>query len=138
MNMSIAMIAAVCILFGPAQSSPGKATLLIVSRRDQRLRIVDPVTLRVLADAPVGSDPYEVIASADGTRAYVSNYSFGAFNTLTVIDLVHRKPLGTIDLGALRGPHGLATDLLGPFGSNLGCIGWLRYGPVHSNSAIIT
>jgi YVTN family beta-propeller protein len=39
--------------------------------------------------------------------AYISNYGGGAFNTLTVVDLVNRKPLSTIDPGALRGPHGL-------------------------------
>jgi YVTN family beta-propeller protein len=55
----------------------------------------------------VGDDPHEVIASADGKTAYVSNYGFGAFNTLAVIDLVAQKPLPPVDLGALRGPHGL-------------------------------
>lgn len=84
-----------------------KSTLLILSKRDQTLRIVDPVTLKILGTAPVGNDPHEVIASADGSKAYVSNYGFGAFNTLTVIDLVKKKPLPSIDLGALRGPHGL-------------------------------
>jgi YVTN family beta-propeller protein len=51
-----------------------------------------------------------VVASADGTTAYVSNYGFGAFHTLAVIDLVGQKPLAAIDLGALRGPHGLVFE----------------------------
>ena len=89
-----------------AQQAP-KSTLLILSKRDQTLRIVDPVTLKILGTAPVGNDPHEVIASTDGSKAYVSNYGFGAFNTLAVIDLVKKKPLPSIDLGALRGPHGL-------------------------------
>jgi DNA-binding beta-propeller fold protein YncE len=55
----------------------------------------------------VGNDPHEVIASTDGKTAYVSNYGGGAFNTLAVIDLIAQKPLSQIDLGALRGPHGL-------------------------------
>jgi YVTN family beta-propeller protein len=87
---------------GSAQS------ILVLSKRDHTLAIVDPATLRVTAKVPVGNDPHEVIASADGTTAYVSNYGFGAFNTLAVVDLVHAKPLPQIDLGALRGPHGLA------------------------------
>jgi len=41
-----------------------------------------------------------VIASADGKTAYVSNYGFGAYNTITVVDLVARKTVSTIDLGA--------------------------------------
>jgi YVTN family beta-propeller protein len=71
------------------------------------LAIVDPVTLQVVAHIPVGDDPHEVVASADGKTAYVSNYGFGAFHTLAVIDLVGQKQMPFIDLGALRGPHGL-------------------------------
>jgi len=56
---------------------------------------------------PVGNDPHEVIASSDGKLAYVSNYGSGAFNTLAVVDLVAHKTLTSVDLGALRGPHGL-------------------------------
>jgi len=84
-----------------------KQTLLALSKRDHTLSIVDPMTLKVLAKAPVGEDPHEVIASSDGKTAYVSNYGGGAYNTLAVIDLVAQKPLPSIDLGALRGPHGL-------------------------------
>jgi YVTN family beta-propeller protein len=55
----------------------------------------------------VGNDPHEGIASADGTTAYVSNYGGGAYNTLAVLDLVGQRALQSIDLGPLRGPHGL-------------------------------
>jgi len=90
-----------------AQSRPS-ASLLVLSKQDHTLAIVDPSSLQVTAKAPVGNDPHEVIASTDGRTAYVSNYGFGAFNTLAVIDLVAAMPLSPIDLGALRGPHGLA------------------------------
>jgi YVTN family beta-propeller protein len=89
-----------------AQSTP-TASLLVLSKQDHTLAIVDPSSLQVTAKAPVGNDPHEVIASADGTTAYVSNYGSGAFNTLAVIDLVAAKALPSVDLGALRGPHGL-------------------------------
>lgn len=84
-----------------------KDTILALSKRDHTLAIVDPATLKVIAKAPVGNDPHEVIASTDGKTAYVSNYGFGAYNTLAVIDLVDHRALPSIDLGALRGPHGL-------------------------------
>lgn len=90
-----------------AQTAP-KETLLALSKRDHTLAIVDPVSLKVIAKVPVGNDPHEVIAATDGRTAYVSNYGGGAYNTLAVIDLVGQKPLPQIDLGALRGPHGLA------------------------------
>jgi YVTN family beta-propeller protein len=82
-------------------------SLLVLSKGDHTLAIVDPGTLKVLGKAPVGEDPHEVIASSDGRFAYVSNYGGGAYNTLALIDLVERKSLGSIDLGPLRGPHGL-------------------------------
>jgi len=85
----------------------GDDRLLILSKNDQLLSIVDPGTLKILTRIPTGPDPHEIVASDDGTRAYISNYGGGAYNTLTVIDLVNGKSLGTVDLGALRGPHGL-------------------------------
>jgi YVTN family beta-propeller protein len=85
----------------PAQS------LLVLSKQDHTLAIIDPTTLQVIAKAPVGDDPHEVIASTDGRTAYVSNYGSGSFHTLAVIDLIGHKPLPQVDLGPLRGPHGL-------------------------------
>lgn len=90
-----------------AQSAP-KRSLLALSKRDHTLSIVDPDTLRVIAKAPVGPDPHEVIASDDGKTAYVSIYGGGRYHSLSVIDLVGKKALPDIDTGALNGPHGLA------------------------------
>lgn len=90
-----------------AQTAPGSA-LLILAKEDNSLLIVNPVDLKVTARLPVGPDPHEVIASPDGTTAYISNYGGGLYNTLTVVDLAAKKVLPAIDLGALRGPHGLA------------------------------
>ena len=89
-----------------AEDTPANA-LLILAKQDGMLLIVDPANLRVIAHIPVGKDPHEVIASTDGKMAYASNYGSGAFNTLAVVDLVAQKSLPSIDLGALRGPHGL-------------------------------
>ena len=88
-------------------TSAQTANLLALSKHDHTVAIVDPSTLKVIAKAPVGNDPHEVIASTDGKTAYVSNYGGGAYNTLAVIDLLAQKPLPSIDLGALKGPHGL-------------------------------
>lgn len=79
----------------------------MLSKRDHTLSIVDPATLKVVAHAPVGQDPHEVIASSDGKTAYVSIYGGGAFHVINVIDLVGQKGLPDIDLGPLNGPHGL-------------------------------
>ncbi|MGC2473403.1 MAG: cytochrome D1 domain-containing protein [Candidatus Sulfotelmatobacter sp.] len=109
MKKNLLMPLALTVLLAPAPmtaQSP-KETLLALSKHDHTVAIVDPVSLNVLAKAPVGNDPHEVIASADGKTAYVSNYGGGSFNTLAVIDLVGQKALPSIDLGPLKGPHGL-------------------------------
>jgi YVTN family beta-propeller protein len=92
---------------GEAQSPPPR-TLLALSKHNHTLAIVEPTTLQVIVRLPVGPDPHEVIASADGTKAYVSIYGFGRYHTLSVLDLIAQKPLPDIDTGALNGPHGLA------------------------------
>jgi len=90
----------------PKSQTP-KTSLLVLSKQDHTLAIVDPADLHVVARIPVGDDPHEVVASSDGRTAYVSNYGFGQFHTLAVIDLIGQQAEPLIDLGALRGPHGL-------------------------------
>jgi YVTN family beta-propeller protein len=93
---------------GALYAQPTPATSLVaLSKTDQTLAIIDPVTLKAIAHMPSGPDPHEVTVSSDGRTAYISNYGSGAYNTLGVIDLVAQKALPSIDLGALRGPHGL-------------------------------
>jgi len=94
------------VLLANAQTTPSPA-LLILSKTDRALAIVDPSTLQVVGRVPAGPDPHEVVASADGSTAYVSNYGFGAYHTITTIDLIAQTQLAPVDLGALRGPHGL-------------------------------
>ena len=104
---------AAIILFGifttvlKAAETPS-VSLLALSKAEQTLSIIDPTTLAVIARVPAGPDPHEVIASDDGKFAYISNYGGGSYNTITPVDLLAQKALPTIDLGALRGPHGLA------------------------------
>lgn len=88
--------------------NPPSASLLALSKQDQTLSIVDPASLRVIARVPVGNDPHEVIASTDGKTAYVSNYGFGKYHTLAVVDLLNGRAEPSIDVAPLGGPHGLA------------------------------
>jgi YVTN family beta-propeller protein len=90
-----------------AQSTPTRS-LLALSKTDHILAIIDPVTLKVIARVPVGPDPHEVIASADGKTAYVSNAYSSPFHEIDVIDLITQKPLHNIDIQPFISPHGLA------------------------------
>ncbi len=113
-KISLVKLVAVVLFIVPdaaiAQLTPPQA-LLALSKHDHTLAIVDPTTLQVIARAPVGPDPHEVIASSDGKTAYVSIYGGGRYHALSVIDLVAQKALPDIDTGALNGPHGL--DFIG-------------------------
>src|SRR5581483_9159503 len=104
---STAIAALVAATGALAQATPHQS-LLALSKHDHTLAIVDPATMRVIARAPVGPDPHEVVASADGKTAYVSIYGGGRYHALSVIDLIAQKALPDIDTGALNGPHGLA------------------------------
>jgi YVTN family beta-propeller protein len=135
-RLGILSLAAACSLSQAQQPTP-KTALLALSKHDHTLSIIDPTTLHIVAQVPVGDDPHEVTASADVSTAYVSNYGFGAFHTLAVIDLVGRKQMPFIDLGALRGPHGLtfvdgkvwftaeAAKAIGSYSPATGKIDWI-------------
>jgi DNA-binding beta-propeller fold protein YncE len=95
------------LITGRLRAQTPTTALLALSKGDHTLSIVDPASGRVLAKMPSGEDPHEVVVSSDGMFAYISNYGGGAYNTITVADLTTRKTVETIDLSALRGPHGL-------------------------------
>lgn len=125
-----------CAAIVTAQSTPSPA-LLVLSKQDHTVAIVDPATLHVVGRAPVGDDPHEVAASTDGRTAYVSNYGFGRFHTITVIDLVGQKQEKVIDLTPLHGPHGLdfvdgelwftaeANKVIGRYDPKSGKVDWI-------------
>ena len=102
-KLSLSALLACALPLG-AQMSP---SLLILSKTDMTLALVDPATRAVVAKVPSGPDPHEVIATEDGRWAFIANYGGGAYNTLTPVDLAGRTALPVVDLGALRGPHGL-------------------------------
>ena len=94
------VLAGVCM----AQMPAGK--LLVVNKGDSALAIVDAGTMDSVKVA-TGPVPHEVAASADGKYAVVTNY--GAHQdgtTISAIDLTTRKET-RVDLGGLRGPHGV-------------------------------
>ena len=93
-----------------AQSS--SSSLLVLNKDDNALAVVDPVSLKLIATVPTGVAPHEVAVSDDGRWAYVSNYgTFGPSgkpgHTISVIDLVLKKEVQRVDLGALGRPHGI-------------------------------
>ena len=82
--------------------------LLVLNKEDATLSIIDPGTLKTVAQIPTGEGPHEVVASDDGKMAFVANYGGRTpGNTISVMDLVAQKELRRVDLVALRRPHGI-------------------------------
>ena len=108
---SMARLLLAFFICGLAETTTAAADLLLaINKGNNTLAIVDAATLKVLGTAPTGPDPHEVVASADGKLAYITNYNAGnAFaNSMSVVDLVAMTALPPIDLGALGRPHGIA------------------------------
>jgi len=107
MNLkAISILLSTCLAVRLAAEETPSTALLVLNKADNTLAIIDPFRLKVVGRAPAGADPHEVIASADGKLAFISNY--GAGHTLSVVDLVAQKSLPAVELGALHSPHGLA------------------------------
>ena len=98
------------VLTAATLTAADRPLLLAINKGDNTIAIVDAATLKILGKAPTGPDPHEVVPSADGTRAFITNYNAGngSDNTISVVDLVAHKALPPIDLGALSRPHGAA------------------------------
>ncbi|HEY4979197.1 MAG TPA: hypothetical protein VII25_08550 [Candidatus Acidoferrum sp.] len=98
-----------------AVATPSPA-LLVLNKTENMLAIVDPKTLVVVAKVPTGPVPHEVAASVDGKWAVVTNYGAEQNGTtLSAIDLVGQKEVHRVDIGPLRGPHGIVAGRDGTF-----------------------
>ncbi|MXN91796.1 YncE family protein [Flavobacterium sp. Sd200] len=89
-----------------AQSKPERI-LLATSKTDHTLSLVDASTLKIIKKLPVGPNPHEVVVSADGTTAYVSNPGNSDLHEINVIDVQNQKTLPNIDTAPFLGPHGM-------------------------------
>ena len=91
-----------------AAQSP-RPLLLVLSKPQGKLVIVDPTAKKVIGEVATGVGPHEVAVSADGKLAFVANYGDQTpGESISIIDLEARKELRRLNLGALRRPHGIA------------------------------
>jgi YVTN family beta-propeller protein len=84
-------------------------TLLVLNKSDNTVSLIDLASKQTIGTIPTGVAPHEVTVSPDGKIAVIANYGNQQQpgKTLTVIDLLAKKPLKTIDLGEYRRPHGI-------------------------------
>ncbi len=82
--------------------------LIVLNKSDATLAIVDPATGKTTGLIPAGESPHEVVVSADGKTAFVTNYgSRTPGSSLSVIDLVAQKER-RFDVSPMARPHGIA------------------------------
>lgn len=87
---------------------PGlSGTLIVTNKTPATATIIDVATGQALATLPTGNGPHEVVLSANGRTAVVTDYGSGSTPTLTVIDVPAKRVVRTISLGQYTRPHGI-------------------------------
>lgn len=90
------------------QTKTPKPGLVVLSKEEGKLFIVDPATLKVAGKQETGPFPHEVAVSEDGKLAIVSNYGEKREGTsLSVIDLERMEEVTKVTYPGLLGPHGI-------------------------------
>ncbi|MEP5765057.1 MAG: YncE family protein [Halieaceae bacterium] len=85
------------------------ATLLVGNKSAASVSLLDLDSGEEVALALTDPGPHEIAVSADGKLAVVTNYGTAEApgRSLSVIDIVEGKTVGTIDLGKYTRPHGI-------------------------------
>src|ERR1044071_7851172 len=115
--LPVALILGFSMSASAAHSSKG--FLLVANKGDHTLGIIDTAAGKQIATVDEeGVTGHELVASADGKRAFVPIYGNSGVgkpgtdgSLIRVIDLDSRKIVGTVDLGKGVRPH---CALLGP------------------------
>jgi len=92
-----------------AQVKGLSGTLVVTNKTPNTATIIDVNSGATLATLPTGNGPHEIVITADGRTAIVSDYGTGPApgSTLTFIDVPGRTVTRTVSLGEYRRPHGL-------------------------------
>jgi len=98
-----AVRAALLTLLCAAAARP--ETVLVADKDGDALLVFDTATGRVEKSIPVGGNPHEVIATADGRLAFTGN---ARSNTVSVVDMREGKETKRLASPLFQYPHGLA------------------------------
>ena len=96
--------------------SAGAAELLVLHKGGSSLGLYSEDG-KLLATVPVGQHPHEMILSPDGKLVYTTDNGTMKIeqpgtggNTVSIVDVLGRRKVGEISLGAYRRPHGIDLD----------------------------
>ena len=80
-------------------------TVLIADKDGDALLVFDTASGRVERSVPVGGNPHEVVATADGRLAFTAN---ARSNTVSVVNLHEGKEIKRLASPLFQYPHGMA------------------------------
>ena len=78
----------------------------VTNSQDNTVSVIDTATNTVVATVPVGTNPYGIAITPDGTRAYVANSGAIDYNAVSVIDTATNTVIAHIPAGET--PTGIA------------------------------
>lgn len=104
--ISLGLAQSACAQDGPPTGLSG--TVVVANKRGDDANFIDLASGKIVATAPTGTEPHELVVSPDGRLAVVTDYGGDSANTLTVLDIASASVIRTIDLGRFTRPHGIA------------------------------
>jgi len=114
--MAVRLLAGFLFAFVSLLAGADDQGLLIVHKGSSALGFYQ-LDGKLLASVPIGKHPHELVFSADGRYAYITDNGVMRVeetdkggNTVSIVDLKTRKKAGEISLGEFRRPHGIALD----------------------------
>ena len=112
---ALLLVGATALLGATASRVAAESTgwLLVANKGDRSISIIDPAAGKQVAAVPVGGvTGHELVASVDGTRAYVPIYGDSGVGkpgsdgqTMAVVDPAGRQVVRTLDFGHGVRPH---------------------------------
>lgn len=106
--LSTAAILACASATASSQVAGLTGTIVVTNKSTSTVSIIDLASGQALATLPTGNNPHEIVLSANGRTAVITDYGTGNSPTLTVIDVPGRQVTRTIPLGQYTRPHGIA------------------------------
>jgi YVTN family beta-propeller protein len=105
--LGCALVTAIATVGSSAEPA---GTLVVLNKGEATASLIDLATGAVRATVATGEGPHEAVVSADGRVAVGADYGVRGRpgSSLTLIDVVNGRTMGTVDLGDYRRPHGLA------------------------------
>lgn len=101
---------ALCAALGSAASAAAEpqlqGTVIVLNKRADTASFVDVATRRVVAEAPTGTGPHELVVTGDGRTAIGTDYE-GEKGTLSVFDVRTGTRTRVIPLDPYTRPHGI-------------------------------